>query len=346
MHIFLMLLRCRLITKICFFSFFIVSNIVPQTWHQTTVLNSGIIKTLAISPCGSSTKGAFDTNIFAGAIGGGTGGVYISTNTGSGWTQVNNGLSDIAVYALALSPGNASAAGTNTANLFAGTQENGVYLSTNNGSNWIQVNNGLTNMDVNTLTVSRNGTGGYNVFAGTWGSGIFLSTNNGSSWTQVNNGLKDLYVNTIAVSSPDSNSIGTGPIATNNTFLFAGTVEGGVYLSTNNGSSWTQVNNGLKNQSVLSIVCGPNGKSNYNLFAGTSGNGVYLSTNNGSNWTQINNGLTNQSVQSLAVSSNGESGLNLFAGTNGGGVYISTNNGSSWVQVNQGLTNLEFICRD
>jgi ligand-binding sensor domain-containing protein len=58
--------------------------------------------------------------------------------------------------------------------------------------------------------------------------------------------------------------------------LFAGT-EVGIFLSTNNGTNWTAVNNGLPNTSVMAFAV-----SGTNLFAGTGG-GVCLSTNNGIN---------------------------------------------------------------
>ena len=115
--------------------------------------------------------------------------------------------------------------------------------------------------------------------------------------------------------------------AVSGTNLFAGTY-GGVFLSTNNGTSWTAVNTGLTNTDVFSFAV-----SGTNLFAGTNG-GVFLSTNNGTSWTAVNTGLTNTYVRSFAVS-----GTNLFAGTYGGGVFLSTNNGTSWT--NTGLTNTD-----
>ena len=125
--------------------------------------------------------------------------------------------------------------------------------------------------------------------------------------------------------------------AVSGTNLFAGTAGGGIFLSTNNGTSWTQVNTGLTNTSVRAIAV-----SGTSLFAGTRGGGVFLSTDNGTSWTQVNTGLTSADVRFLAIS-----GTNLFAGTRGGffagtpdgGVFLSTNNGTSWTQVNTGLTN-------
>ncbi|MFZ1978003.1 MAG: T9SS type A sorting domain-containing protein, partial [Bacteroidota bacterium] len=110
--------------------------------------------------------------------------------------------------------------------------------------------------------------------------------------------------------------------------LFAGTFSFGVFLSTNNGMSWTQVNNGLTDTSIYALAV-----LDTNIFAGTYGNGVFLSTNNGTSWT--NAGLLNEDVEALAIS-----GTNLFAGTNGdGGVYLSTNNGKNWSVVGSGLIN-------
>ncbi|HRR09976.1 MAG TPA: hypothetical protein PLO56_14905, partial [Rhodothermales bacterium] len=110
--------------------------------------------------------------------------------------------------------------------------------------------------------------------------------------------------------------------------IFAGTWGGGVYSSSNNGSSWTPVNSGLTNTNVRSLaLLNANGV----LFAGTNGGGVFMSSNNGSSWTPVNNGLTNTYVYSLAINANGV----VFAGTDGG-VYSSSNNGSSWTPVNNG----------
>ena len=107
---------------------------------------------------------------------------------------------------------------------------------------------------------------------------------------------------------------------------------GGVFLSTNNGSNWTPVNDGLTRPYVLALAV-----SGTNLFAGTSGGGIFLSTNNGSSWTSVNNGLTNKYVQSLTVID-----TNIFAGTSGSGLFLSTNNGLDWTEINQDLNVLSI----
>jgi hypothetical protein len=251
------------------------------------------------------------------------------------WTQ-SNGVNNKKINCLI----------SNGANVLAGT-EFGVYLSTNSGTNWTAVNNGLTDTLVSALAVNGN-----NIYAGTWGgAGIFLSTNNGTNWSQLKDGLLSTnYVYSLAVMGQNLftgtagglftlplnvstwkpvNDILTNAVlslASIGTNLFAGTSYGGMYISTNYGTSWTQINDGLTSTYVLSLAV-----KGTDLFSGTSTGGVFLSTNNGSNWIQKNNGLTNSAVNSLAVNGN-----NIYAGTDAG-VYLSTDNGSNWIQKNNGL---------
>ena len=275
-------------------------------WVQTNRPYGGFVHALAVS----------GTNLFAGSLGG----VFLSTDNGTGWTAVNTGLTDLDVWSLAVS-------GTN---LFAGTGRGGVFLSTNNGTSWSAVNTGLSGTYVWSLAVT-----GTNLFAGTYSGGVFLSTSNGTSWTAVNTGLRNTAVYALTVSGTDlfagtdgggvfllSNN-GTSwtafglpntrvrSFAVSGTNLFAGTYSGGVFLSTSNGTSWTAVNTGVTNLDVRSL-----GVSGTNLFAGTYGGGVFLSTNNGSSWVAVNTGLPNTRVRSFAVS-----GTDLFAGTDGSGVW-------------------------
>jgi len=70
--------------------------------------------------------------------------------------------------------------------------------------------------------------------------------------------------------------------------LFAGTDENGIFMSTNNGTAWTNVSTGLPQSQLLSLTA-----YDTNLFAGTSNSGVYRSTNNGASWTAAGAGMSN-----------------------------------------------------
>jgi len=168
--------------------------------------------------------------------------------------------------------------------------------------------------------------GDYFISSSLWEGHVWSDNVDIGSWfPTLGNGLTAPYVWSLAVSGRN---------------LFAGTW-GGVYLSTNNGITWTADTAGLRwtletggstRREVWSLAV-----SGKNLFAGTNGGGVFLSTNNGTSWTAVNTGLTNPYVWSLAVS-----GTSLFAASDGGGVFLSTNNGTSWTTVNNGLTSPYF----
>ncbi len=243
------------------------------------------------------------TNLFAAY-----GGVYLSTNNGISWTAVNNGLSLTAI-------GHVTSLSASDTNLFAGTYSSGVFLTTNNGTSWTAMNSGLPRRTlVYALAVSPNGAGGTNLFAGT-DYGVFLSSNNGINWTLVDTENIRAFAVTSTHDIPH---------------IFAGMQSRGVLRSTDNGSIWNEVNDGLAGIDVESFL-----KSDTNLYAGTS-NGVFLNTNNGIDWAEVADiGF----VTALAVAPNGSGGTNLFAGIYAADeVYLSTDNGTSWKEADSGLT--------
>ncbi|MBS1516581.1 MAG: T9SS type A sorting domain-containing protein [Bacteroidetes bacterium] len=244
-------------------------------------------------------------NIFAGSSGEG---VYLSSNNGTSWAAVNNGLTQLAVSALAFSG----------STLFAGTQD-GVFASQNNGSNWFLSNTGIVGRIVS-FAVS-----GTNIYAGGTG-GIFLSVNNGASWTELVNDLPANFSATaLAVSGAGifagENNTGSG-------------IPGGIYKSTNGGNNWILAVNGLINGNVRCLAV-----SGTTLFAGTAA-GVYVSANDGNNWSQANGGLPGL----LYVNTLYASGSNVFAGTNPPGqLYMTTDNGANWIDKSQGFTGPQYV---
>lgn len=229
------------------------------------------------------------------------------------WQQ--SGPSEKVVRALAIN---------SNGHIFAGTSDDGVFRSTDGGGSWTQINNGLLDIHVYSLVINSSG----HIFAGTSGNGIirsvYRSTDNGENWSQVNFGME----NTNPIYSLAVNSNGD---------IFSGTNGDGVFRSQDNGASWTKINSGLTDLSVMSLAINSSG----DIFAGTAIDGIFRSTNNGDNWTPVNNGLTHTNVWSLAVNSSGH----IFAGSfsYGGGVFRSTDNGGSWTQVNTGLTELRVL---
>ncbi len=121
--------------------------------------------------------------------------------------------------------------------------------------------------------------------------------------------------------------------------IFAGT-NNGVFHSLNNGVGWIADNITMSYQITQLTVYGSN------LFAGTSFNGVYRFTNNGAGWSAIKSGFIGMSIYGLAVI-----GSNIFTdafksvvdSTNG--VYISKDDGNSWDEINAEPKNQMLVGR-
>ncbi len=138
----------------------------------------------------------------------------------------------------------------NSKALFAGTDSSGIFRSTDMGENWTEVNTGITNKNI--VSLASNGDC---IYTGTNG-GIFSSDNNGETWMPCAARLSDCIVT--AFTAFDS-------------ALFAGTKTEGIFISTDNGSHWTPVNEGLSiGYPVTSFAL-----QNETLFAGTRLFGIW-----------------------------------------------------------------------
>jgi len=112
-------------------------------------------------------------------------------------------------------------------------------------------------------------------------------------------------------------------VYTSDSKMFAGTMQDGLYTSTNKGLNWTQFEVSWHNQ--VSDVTG-NGSTVFFSSMNASPdslNGVFRSTDNGLTWTQT---LFNHNIVSLAVSGNTICAGDYFNGA----LYKSTDNGLTW----------------
>ena len=159
------------------------------------------------------------------------------------------------------------------------------------------------------------------LFAG--GIGFYVSADSGKHWKSNSNGLSSQYSNpcTVNVIENTSNAI------------LAGTTEGGIFRTTDNGNNWISVNSGIPYDSnifgypiIYDII-----KSGSIIVASTSSK-IYYSLNDGLSWQLAN-----------VLPSNNNSGLNIFftkkdsalyASYTTGGVLKSTNNGVNWTIIN------------
>lgn len=113
------------------------------------------------------------------------------------------------------------------------------------------------------------------------------------------------------------------------TDLFAGAYgNGGIFKSTDGGTTWAQKIDGMGYQSVVAIAR----SGSFLLATGTVG--LYRSTDGGESWTASTGLPAGNGVFSLAVD-----GSTVYAGTQGGGIYVSTDAGATWSAANTNLPN-------
>ncbi|MCF8259491.1 MAG: choice-of-anchor A family protein [Melioribacteraceae bacterium] len=189
-----------------------------------------------------------------------------------------------------------------------------------------------------------------NLLAGTWGGKIFRSTNNGTDWTQIISSMSVGFVWDLAVDGSEiiaatdrglyiSNDDGANwELLALETYdiravlkvgdnIFAGTWGGGVFKSTDDGSSWNPSNNGLVSNVIHALTVDSQG----NIYSGSFGGGVAKSEDDGDSWNEVSFG--NNYVWTLEIDSQDR----LWAGTYGAGIWRSSDLNDSWVNVNNNL---------
>ncbi len=260
--------------------------------------------------------------LFAGTF---NNGVYFSTDKGKSWSQRNDGLENQQVFAIA----------EYRDTLYLGTL-GGIYKSTNNGSNWVAKNNGLTDTYINAISVTKD----RRILAGTLYSGLYISSDFGETWTRMENSFSTKSVNCIFAKSDGFVFVGTtsGLYRATLLFDFWGKVDadfknstnintialdssGNLYAGTNNGLVFKSVNNGVNWTKVFEV---PNSQifriavSAFNsVFVATYSNGIFRSVDGGASWQEVNDGLFNPYVTSVICGPSRE----LFASTWGNGVF-------------------------
>ena len=234
-------------------------------------------------------------DIYAGTgAGGGSAGIYKSSDNGLNWINVTPSTMSGVYQVKALT--------VNSTHIFAGTHTGGIFMSLLSGissSSWSSFNTGLTNESIFSLKIK-----GTTIYAGTYGDGVWISPTNSPSWSLTSStmpvysdyiqaldvsgttifagnrsGLPVLYrsidngTNWIQSNTNIFNDKPVNAIYNNGSEVYVGTDSSGMFLSTDNGITWSQYNQGFKDSlgtwfcnqiNVRSIVF-----TGTNIFAGT-----------------------------------------------------------------------------
>jgi len=295
---------------------------------------------------------------------GNDGGLYYSTNLGNSWNKINN-LPINQFYAFDVSE-------TNQNFQVGGTQDNnsirtltgeldswdailggdGMYNRINQQNNdiayaeyqWGNLNRSIHAMQANpnyefvadNMIGDRNNwsaplelTPGQNEIAYFGTYRVWRSINNGSDWTVISGDLTqggDNYFHTLTC-------LAISPL--NPFYIMAGSGDGQVNISTDNGSSWQNITEGLPIRWITDVVFDPQDINT--IYVTVSGfrwdeslPHVFKSTDLGENWIDISGNLPQLPVNQLVVDPDDHN--ELIVGTDAG-VFMTVDGGENWESI-------------
>jgi hypothetical protein len=230
-------------------------------------------------------------------------GIYVSSDNGDNWDQLNNGITTNRVSCIAV---------VDTVLLVGTTDTNGVFRSTDKGYHWKRSSDSLWDRKVVMFSVDGN-----IVYLLTEVGTIFYSTDYGQIWWQIKTAEIESLVTCIAAS---------------NGKLLAGTSSGQILLTEDKGNTWLDIGTKLIFSPINSLLW-----DSENIYCGTE-MGLFFSSNMGKDWFQRNSGIKNPRISLIRKVNNV-----LVAGTRSVGIFFSLNQGQSWIDFNEGIPEMSII---
>ncbi|HEY8741849.1 MAG TPA: YCF48-related protein, partial [Chloroflexota bacterium] len=178
------------------------------------------------------------------------------------------------------------------------TKQGAFYYTHNGGATWTAGASGLNGNSVQAIVVDP--TIASTVYLGT-NAGVYKSTDGGVTVAQLS-GMGARSVHALAY---DHNTPAN---------FYAGTdsnTDPGIWKTSDNGNTWTNMNSGLPSGTVLQLAFDPTSTQTLYANVATSPNSLVKTTNGGSNWAVIN--TPGDPIASIAVDP-----------LNGNNVYITT----------------------
>ncbi len=275
-------------------------------------------------------------------------GIYRTQDSGKHWEAISDGLEDPFIMTLYLE---------SDQTIYAGTARMGMFRSRDGGKNWEKKSSGLASTQVPTIVHDAKNRV---MYIGT-GNGVFKSTDQGDQWAPHNTGLNNVLVRSLVAVADGALVAGTGgqglyrlkaaageweqlarwlraevgilenyirtlTVNKSSGAIYAGTFDGGVFVSLDHGDTWSPFSRGLENQSIRSVIVG----SDQRIYTAT-GNGIYVRGPKDDKWTLITAALEDTNIQSMVINPAGE----IFAGT-AAGLYKGSATGG-WASIHTGL---------
>lgn len=310
-------------------------------------------------PSGGSVRAlAFDRLdpriIFAGTS---SGGVFRSLDGAHTWRPANTGIAGETVVGIAVGP-------LTPSRLYAATAAAGVFRSTNRGLSWQACNTGLDTLALRAIAIDPANPA--TLLVASFGGGVFRSDDACASWRPYSAGLDDAFVLALATDAglrarPASFYAGTQsglfrmqpgsgrwlrisplPWYVQDVLVdpASGTIHlaapgDGVFVSRDDGRSWTDANTGLADLMVTGLALAPDGT----LYARTESGALFASSDGARSWHAVAAWPQGTTIETLALDA--RSPASIFAGTDFAGASLSRDAGRAWKEVNRGLHNLE-----
>jgi photosystem II stability/assembly factor-like uncharacterized protein len=276
-------------------------------------------------------------------------GMWKSTNGGTIWTQINVGLSNLVVQALAISKSNPEILMCGT-----GTGANaGVYLTADGGASWFQIITGIAEASIAIQALAIDPTNPEIAYCANWDgaapgatNGIYKTTNAGLNWSPAATGIgtvKNFLSFAINPLNPRVVYAGSSfaqPVTTD---------QARIYKSTNSAASWVDMSSGLPaTQGLathdpirkLSIQASDTNRVLAAVFLNDTAGGAYLTTNGGALWVKRSVGLPadpapGTTPRAILIRPGTTNEFYIGIGTERG-IYRTTNAGLSWTSFNNG----------
>ncbi len=192
-----------------------------------------------------------------------------------------------------------------------------LYKSINAGVSFAPVSSIIDGYNINELAVSPADPN--TVYAAT-SNGVYKSSNGAADWQHIDS-LGNRKIETLMID----------PLQPG--YIIAGEIFGGIWISADDGASWTGPNNtgfNSPNPYISSLAADPANPDN--IFAADLYSGVYVSTDKGHNWLPFPDwnmsGLSVRAVKDIAVNEG-----TIYAATQGGGVFMFNRSDSNVVNL-------------